>query len=91
MKVRKSDLHCYEHIRVNVRRASHRYQLKYVYSALGLLAVHSIYIYISTLGFLLAMPVQKGFKVWLMYGVCVAYAIPCIKLTSGSNVSSYPL
>ena len=28
-----------------VRRASHRYWLKYVYSALGLLAVHSLYIY----------------------------------------------
>ena len=46
-----------------------------VYSALGLLAVRSIYI--STLGFLLAMLVQKGLKAWLICGTCVARAIPC--------------
>ena len=46
-----------------------------VYSAPGLLAVRSIYI--STLGFLLAMPVRKGFKVEHMYGACVTRAIPC--------------
>ena len=61
----------------NVRRASRRYRLKYVYSALGILAVRSIYI--STLGFLLAMPVQRGFKAWLMYGTCVVRAVPCSK------------
>ena len=49
-----------------------------VYSALGLLAVRSIYI--SNLGFLLAMPVRKGLKAWLMYRTCVARAIPCICL-----------
>ena len=53
-----------------------------VYSALGLLAVCSIYI--STLSFLLAMPVQKGFKAWLMCGTCVARAIPCM---GGLNLS----
>ena len=47
-----------------------------IYSALSLLAVHSIYI--STLGFLLAMPVRKGFKARLMCGTCVAHAVPCI-------------
>ena len=34
-------------------------------------------IYISTLGFLLAMPVQKGLKAWLTCGTCVAHAVPC--------------
>ena len=58
-----------------VRRASRRYQLKYVYSALGLLAVSSIYI--STLGFQLAMLVRKMLKAWHMYGTCVARAVPC--------------
>ena len=33
--------------------------------------------YISTLGFLLAMPVQKGFKAWRVYGTCMARAVPC--------------
>ena len=53
-----------------------------VYSALGLLVVRSIYR--STLGFLLAMLVQKGLKEWLMYGMCVARAIPCM---GGLNLS----
>ena len=35
-------------------------------------------IYVSTLSFVLAMPVRKGFKAWLMYGTCVARAVPCI-------------
>ena len=38
---------------LHVRRASRRYCLMCIYSALGLLAVRSIYV--STLGFLLAM------------------------------------
>ena len=46
--------------------------LKCVYSVLGLLAVYSIYI--STLSFLLAEPVQKGFKgrtsVWDVCSTC---------------------
>ena len=46
-----------------------------VYSALGLLAVRSIYI--STLGFLLVMLLQKGFKAWLMCRTCVARTVPC--------------
>ena len=66
---------CHYPLKDSVRRASRRYQLKYVYSALGLLAVHSIYI--STLGFLLAMLVWKWFKAWLMCGTCVACAVPC--------------
>ena len=41
-------------------------------------------IYISTLGFLLAMPVQKELKAWLMNGMCVARAIPCM---GGLNLS----
>ena len=35
------------------------------------------FIYISTLGFLLAMLVRKGFKAEHMYGACVARAVPC--------------
>ena len=50
-----------------------------VYSAPGLLAVRSIYL--STLGFLLAMLVQKGLKAWLVCGTCVAHAVPCITCT----------
>ena len=65
---------------INVRKASRRYNLMYIYSALGLLAVRSIYI--STLGFLLAMLVRKGFKAWLTYGACVTRAVPCINLSS---------
>ena len=57
-----------------------------VYSALSLLAVR--YIYISTLGFLLVMPVQKGLKVWLTCGMCVARAIPCM---GGLNLSKKQL
>ena len=51
------EVHMYamQFLYIIVRRASRRYRLKYVYSALGLLAVRSIYI--STLSFLLAMPV----------------------------------
>ena len=41
-------------------------------------------IYISTLGFLLAMPVQKGLKAWFTYGMCVACAVPCM---GGLNLS----
>ena len=44
--------------------------------------MHSIYV--STLGFLLAMLVRKGLKAWVMYGMCVARFIPCM---GGLNLS----
>ena len=50
----------------------------YVYSALGLLAMHSIYI--STLSFLLAEQVRKGLKACRVYGTCVARAVPYNRL-----------
>ena len=58
-----------------VKRASCKHGLRFVYSALGLIAVHSIYI--STLGFLLAKPVRKGFRAGCVHRVCVARAVPC--------------
>ena len=42
-------------------------------------------VYISTLGFLLAKPVRKGFKAGLVYGTCVARAVPCTIYASFSG------
>ena len=44
----------------------------------------AFYIYISTLGFLLAKPVRKGFKVELVYRTCIARDVPCY--TTGIDV-----